>query len=159
MSGEDTSFRSRIEETQASQDSPVSRKLLQQDIPAVLASSRKYTFRKTPTVPSATEEDVFPECISGAFRFPVPLRAQKKPRDIAIPRLSVKRRLPTLPLVRSTIGVAKLNFSVRNGKRWNLRAIVTLISLCCHDLQASNPSTRLNVYIILTMSFPSARRG
>ena len=41
---------------------------------------------------------------------------------------SLKRRLPTLPLVRSTIGVAKLNFSVRNGKRWNLRAIVTLIS-------------------------------
>ena len=27
--------------------------------------------------------------------------------------------------VRSTIGVAKLNFSVRNGKRWNLRAITT----------------------------------
>ena len=27
--------------------------------------------------------------------------------------------------LRSTIGVAKLNFSVRNGKRWNLRAIVT----------------------------------
>ena len=37
----------------------------------------------------------------------------------------LKRRLPTLPLVRSTIGVTKLNFSVRNGKRWNLRAIVT----------------------------------
>ena len=30
--------------------------------------------------------------------------------------------------VRSTIGVAKLNFSVRNGKRWDLRAITTLIS-------------------------------
>ena len=27
--------------------------------------------------------------------------------------------------LRSTIGVTKLNFSVRNGKRWNLRAIVT----------------------------------
>ena len=25
----------------------------------------------------------------------------------------------------STIGVTKLNFSVRNGKRWNLRAIAT----------------------------------
>ena len=30
--------------------------------------------------------------------------------------------------LRSTIGVAKLNFSVRNGKRWDLRAITTLIS-------------------------------
>ena len=29
------------------------------------------------------------------------------------------------PTIRSTIGVTKLNFSVRNGKRWNLRAIVT----------------------------------
>ena len=29
--------------------------------------------------------------------------------------------------LRSTIGVTKLNFSVRNGKRWNLRAIVTWI--------------------------------
>ena len=32
-----------------------------------------------------------------------------------------KRRLPTLPLLRSTIGVTELNFSVRNGKRWNLK--------------------------------------
>ena len=38
-----------------------------------------------------------------------------------------KRRLPTLPLLRSTIGVTGLNFSVRNGKRWNPGAIVTLI--------------------------------
>ena len=68
-------------------------------------------------------------------------QGKKKPRSISASRLSVKRRLPTLPLVRSTIGVAKLNFSVRNGKRWNLRAIVTLISLCCHDSQASNLST------------------
>ena len=36
-----------------------------------------------------------------------------------------KRRLPTLPLLRSTIGVTGLNFSVRNGKRWNPGAIVT----------------------------------
>ena len=38
---------------------------------------------------------------------------------------SLKRRLPTLPLLRSTIGVTRLNFSVRNGKRWNPRAITT----------------------------------
>ena len=29
----------------------------------------------------------------------------------------------------STIGVSELNFSVRNGKRWDLAAITTLISL------------------------------
>ena len=37
----------------------------------------------------------------------------------------LKRRLPTLPLLRSTIGVTGLNFSVRNGKRWNPGAITT----------------------------------
>ena len=41
---------------------------------------------------------------------------------------SSRRRLPTLPLLRSTIGVTRLNFSVRNGKRWIPRAIATLIS-------------------------------
>ena len=42
--------------------------------------------------------------------------------------LLIKRQLPTLPLLRSTIGVIRLNFSVRNGKRWNPNAIATLIS-------------------------------
>ena len=51
-------------------------------------------------------------------------RRQKKSPTLKEPG-KLKRRLPTLPLVRSTIGVTKLNFSVRNGKRWNLRAIVT----------------------------------
>ena len=41
----------------------------------------------------------------------------------------LKRRLPTLPLLRSTIGVTRLNFSVRNGKRWIPRAITTLMPL------------------------------
>ena len=47
------------------------------------------------------------------------------------------------------------------GKRWNLRAIVTWIPLYIHDSQASNFSTSfmLNVYIILSMNFPSAPRG
>ena len=36
-----------------------------------------------------------------------------------------KRRRPTLPLLRSTIGVTGLNFSVRNGKRWNPGAVAT----------------------------------
>ena len=37
-----------------------------------------------------------------------------------------------LSRLRSTIGVNGLNFSVRNGKRWNPVAIVTLITLYCH---------------------------
>ena len=45
--------------------------------------------------------------------------------------LTLKRRLPTLPLLRSTIGVTRLNFSVRNGKRWIPRAITTLSSFLC----------------------------
>ena len=34
-------------------------------------------------------------------------------------------QLPTFPLLRSIIGVTRLNFSVRNGKRWNPCAIIT----------------------------------
>ena len=52
-----------------------------------------------------------------------PDRKQKKVRPFD---LTLKRRLPTLPRDnRSTIGVSELNFSVRNGKRWNLTAITT----------------------------------
>ena len=60
-----------------------------------------------------------------------------------------KRRLPTLPLLRSTIGVTGLNFSVRNGKRWNpgkyifkkkLRAISNA-RLWCHHLYTCILST------------------
>ena len=51
------------------------------------------------------------------------LQAQKKVRPFD---LTLKRRLPTLPREnRSTIGVSELNFSVRNGKRWDLTAITT----------------------------------
>ena len=39
--------------------------------------------------------------------------------------LQISWRLPTLPRVCSTIGVTGLNFSVRNGKRWNPGAITT----------------------------------
>ena len=55
-----------------------------------------------------------------------------------------KRRLPTLPLLRSTIGVARLNFSVRDGKRWIPRAITTLISYqgIIHGEQDSNLESR-----------------
>ena len=43
--------------------------------------------------------------------------------------LVVRDALLLLTLLRSTIGVTRLNFSVRNGKRWIPRAIATLISL------------------------------
>ena len=56
-------------------------------------------------------------------------RKRKKPIQQLLNRLPLKRRLPTLPLLRSTIGVTRLNFSVRNGKRWIPRAITTLMSL------------------------------
>ena len=38
-------------------------------------------------------------------------------------------RRPTLPRVCSTIGADGLNFSVRNGKRWNPDAITAIITL------------------------------
>ena len=58
------------------------------------------------------------------------VRIQKKPpKLLQVRRLQSKRRLPTLPLWRSTIGVTRLNFSVRNGKRWNPCAIATWIRL------------------------------
>ena len=55
--------------------------------------------------------------------------------------------------LRSTIGVTKLNFSVRNGKRWNLRAIVTWISFGTgyteHESQAKRTVKSPNVYATL----------
>ena len=54
---------------------------------------------------------------------------KKPPELLQVRRLQSKRRLPTLPLWRSTIGVTRLNFSVRNGKRWNPCAIATWIRL------------------------------
>ena len=52
----------------------------------------------------------------------------KKGANLSTGSFHLRRRLPTLPLLRSTIGVTRLNFSVRNGKRWIPRAIATLIS-------------------------------
>ena len=49
----------------------------------------------------------------------------KKPRVHFKLRAFVKWRRPTLPRVCSTIGAVGLNFSVRNGKRWNPVAITT----------------------------------
>ena len=50
---------------------------------------------------------------------------KKKPRVHFVLRAFVKWRRPTLPRVCSTIGAVGLNFSVRNGKRWNPVAITT----------------------------------
>ena len=50
---------------------------------------------------------------------------KRKPRVHYELRAFVKWRRPTLPRVCSTIGAVGLNFSVRNGKRWNPVAITT----------------------------------
>ena len=40
----------------------------------------------------------------------------KKGANLSTDSFHLRRRLPTLPLLRSTIGVTRLNFSVRNGE-------------------------------------------
>ena len=57
-------------------------------------------------------------------------RAARLPSRRTFALTPKKRRLSTLPLLRSTIDVVGLNFSVRNGKRWIPNAITTLIPLC-----------------------------
>ena len=52
-----------------------------------------------------------------------PRHAKKAPENLAASGAQDGGYL--LSHLRSTIGVTKLNFSVRNGKRWNLRAIAT----------------------------------
>ena len=45
------------------------------------------------------------------------INTKKPPNHLTDSEASIKkRRLPTLPLLRSTIGVTRLNFSVRNGR-------------------------------------------
>ena len=56
---------------------------------------------------------------------PRPSKHNKAPSLFRVSRLVVKWRRPTLPRVCSTIGAVGLNFSVRNGKRWNPVAITT----------------------------------
>ena len=65
-------------------------------------------------------------CMSRASPCHTPTKKGARPLLVTGPlQPNVKRRLPTLPPKGSTIGVTKLNFSVRDGKRWNLRAIIT----------------------------------
>ncbi len=47
----------------------------------------------------------------------------------------------------SIIGVHGLNFSVRNGKRWNPVAITTLISFCSHWLYSSTREKAFTTYV------------
>ena len=63
-----------------------------------------------------------------------PPKQESRSSKSAEPAHFPKRQLPTLPLLRSTIGVTGLNFSVRNGKRWIPHAITTLISFLILDL-------------------------
>ena len=81
----------------------------------LLILSPKYS---SETVPFAKEP-----LLQSSRRYPDLAGDKKKVRPYD---LTLKRRLPTLPREnRSTIGVSELNFSVRNGKRWNLTAITT----------------------------------
>ena len=50
---------------------------------------------------------------------------KKVPSNISVLRTLSKTATTYSPTICSTIGVVKLNYSVRNGKRWNLHAIVT----------------------------------
>ena len=73
-----------------------------------------------------------------------PSNKKREPPSIPAQGFSLrKRRLPTLPLLRSTIGVVGLNFSVRNGKRWNPNAITTLISLTSWQLETLKNELKL----------------
>ncbi len=68
-------------------------------------------FVHDPLIPDSFEQEVY---------------KHKKPVAQIEQRVSSKKgRRPTLPLLRSTIGAAGLNFSVRNGKRWDPCAIAT----------------------------------
>ena len=57
---------------------------------------------------------------------PPTVQTQQSPESLSsLEACLVKWRRPTLPRVCSTIGAVGLNFSVRNGKRWNPVAITT----------------------------------
>ena len=71
-----------------------------------------------------------------------------------------KRQLPTLPLLRSTIGVTELNFSVRNGKRWNLSAIVTWIrQTWCKKSKAITALKKNGTLNVYTHTYSSKTRS
>ena len=72
----------------------------------------------------------------------------------------VSRLIKTAPtysptLHRSTIGVSELNFSVRNGKRWNLTAKSTWIRL---DISKTSNTKPYNSYIIQNMHYVHSQK-
>ena len=81
----------------------------------------------------------FYETFSGNFTFQT-IRFKNKKRSRSFLIDSWKRRLPTLPKF-STIGDSELNFSVRNGKRWDLAAITTLMPYITFDYAKDGKNT------------------
>ena len=95
----------------------------------------------------------------GAPPLPNPLKHRKPIQHFAEPAsFFLSHQNGGYLLLRSTIGVTGLNFSVRNGKRWIPRAITTLMSFFLfnprpsHDLKqaslaapTSNPSRKEKV--------------
>ena len=80
---------------------------------------------------------------------------EKKPRRLVIEFLGLRGGGYLLSHFRSIIGVARFNFSVRNGKRWSPCAIATLISLKKSDLEAV--SLRIHSHFFATcFSFVSS---
>ena len=77
------------------------------------------------------------------------LLKRRKPTQNWIGFLALKRRLSTLPLLRSTIDVVGLNFSVRNGKRWIPNAITTLIPFKMFDLDNATLSVTCALLVSL----------
>ena len=96
---------------------------------SVSAAERWNKIPKTELIQRSAFRTVFPAAHRKKTYACLQERIQKRkpPTHCWIGGFSRKRQLPTLPLLRSTIGVTRLNFSVRNGKRWNPRAIATWI--------------------------------
>src|SRR5690554_5257609 len=86
-------------------------------------------FQRSAAIPTCAPPSASgPRCARPPLRSPLVflLTIAHKKRTSIFLRMSFKdRRRPTLPLLRSTIGAAGLNFSVRNGKRWDPCAVTT----------------------------------
>ena len=63
----------------------------------------------------------------------------KKGANLSTDSFHLRRRLPTLPLLRSTIGVTRLNFCVRDENRWDLLAIATAMVYSAFCIKAKQP--------------------
>ena len=78
-------------------------------------------------------------------------------RNISSERLSSLRAAATYsPTVRSTIGADGLNFSVRNGKRWDPVTITTIMNLTCFYLFSHTLLYFLSSPLLSTRCYPFA---